>query len=117
MIKLPINLSPITRIAMGLVALAGSIILLTATLFAVMPDNRCRDLDNLLKATLDALTCAGVWDDDSQIHDLRITRGKKGEAGGMMIVMIAVHKEPLFDETKALEAGGLSSLAVRRVQR
>ena len=38
MIKLPINLSPITRIAMGLVALAGSIILLTATLFAVMPE-------------------------------------------------------------------------------
>jgi crossover junction endodeoxyribonuclease RusA len=36
------------------------------------PDNRRRDLDNLLKAVLDSLTHAGVWSDDGNIVDLRI---------------------------------------------
>ena len=36
---------------------------------AWMPDKRVRDLDNLLKAPLDALTRAGFWVDDSQIAD------------------------------------------------
>ena len=39
------------------------------------PDKRKRDLDNYTKATLDALTHAGVWDDDSQIDHLTIKRG------------------------------------------
>ena len=39
---------------------------------AWMPDARRRDLDNLLKAPLDALAHAGYYDDDSQIVDLRI---------------------------------------------
>jgi crossover junction endodeoxyribonuclease RusA len=39
---------------------------------AYRPDNRRRDLDNLLKAVLDGCTHAGVWEDDSNIVDLRI---------------------------------------------
>lgn len=39
---------------------------------AVMPDNRRRDLDNLLKAANDAMQAARVFEDDSQIVDLRI---------------------------------------------
>jgi crossover junction endodeoxyribonuclease RusA len=39
---------------------------------ANQPDNRRRDLDNYLKAPLDALMSAGVYEDDSQIVDLRI---------------------------------------------
>lgn len=39
---------------------------------ACPPDRRQRDLDNLPKAVLDALTHAGLWVDDSQIDDLRI---------------------------------------------
>lgn len=39
---------------------------------AFRPDNRKRDLDNLLKAALDALTHAEIFEDDSQIADLRI---------------------------------------------
>ena len=50
------------------------------------PDNRVRDLDNLLKATLDALTHAGVYKDDSQIVDLRIFWAQ--EKGGMLKVRI-----------------------------
>lgn len=36
------------------------------------PDKRKRDIDNPLKALLDALTMARVWDDDSQIKGLSI---------------------------------------------
>lgn len=54
---------------------------------AWMPDKRRRDLDNLLKATLDALTHAGIWDDDSQIDQLSINRAHT--IGGMLKVRIA----------------------------
>jgi crossover junction endodeoxyribonuclease RusA len=42
------------------------------TIEAWRPDERKRDLDNLLKAPLDALTHAGVYTDDQLIVDLRI---------------------------------------------
>jgi len=41
------------------------------TIAAHRPDKRRRDLDNLLKAALDGMGSAGVFDDDSQIVDLR----------------------------------------------
>ena len=53
---------------------------------AFMPDRRKRDLDNILKALLDALTHAGVWADDSQIVDLRIR--KAPTIGGMCKVLV-----------------------------
>jgi crossover junction endodeoxyribonuclease RusA len=56
------------------------------TIQAFRPDNRRRDLDNLLKAVLDALTAAEVWDDDSQITDLRIYWGP--DIGGYLKVNI-----------------------------
>ena len=40
---------------------------------ATRPDRRRRDVDNLLKSLLDALDHADVYEDDSQIQDLRIT--------------------------------------------
>lgn len=39
------------------------------------PDNRRRDIDNILKAVLDAMGHAAVYDDDSQIDELSIARG------------------------------------------
>lgn len=50
------------------------------------PDNRVRDLDNLLKATLDSLTHAGIYNDDSQIVDLRIYWAT--EKGGMLKIWL-----------------------------
>lgn len=50
------------------------------------PDKRRRDLDNLLKATLDGLAHAGVFDDDSQIVDLRIYWAP--DIGGMLKIKI-----------------------------
>lgn len=46
-----------------------------ASLVWYPPDARRRDGDNLLKAIFDALQCAGVVDDDSQIEDFRVRRG------------------------------------------
>lgn len=56
------------------------------TIEAWRPDNRRRDLDNLLKATLDSLTHAGLYYDDSLIVDLRIYWAP--EVGGMLKVKI-----------------------------
>ena len=50
------------------------------------PDRRRRDLDNLLKATLDGLAHAGVYEDDSQIVDLRIYWAP--DIGGMLKIKI-----------------------------
>ena len=56
---------------------------------ACPPDKRQRDLDNMLKAPLDALTHAGVWLDDSQIDKLFIERGDICK-GGRLLVMISI---------------------------
>ena len=50
------------------------------------PDKRRRDLDNLLKATLDGLAHAGVYEDDAQIVDLRIYWAP--DIGGMLKIKI-----------------------------
>lgn len=52
------------------------------------PDRRRRDLDNLLKALLDALTHAGIWADDSDIDDLRIVRAGV-QPGGRVFVKVS----------------------------
>ncbi len=39
------------------------------------PDQRRRDLDNYNKALFDALTHAGVWDDDSQVKRMLVEWG------------------------------------------
>jgi crossover junction endodeoxyribonuclease RusA len=54
---------------------------------AFRPDNRRRDLDNLLKAVLDGCTHAGVWEDDSNIVDLRIYWADS--IGGMLKVKVS----------------------------
>jgi crossover junction endodeoxyribonuclease RusA len=46
----------------------------SVTIDAYPPDRRRRDLDNVLKAALDALTHCGIWADDSQVAELRIRR-------------------------------------------
>ena len=60
------------------------------------PDRRTRDLDNYMKALLDALTHSEVWIDDEQIDELAIMRGKivprDGEIpGGMVRLKISLH--------------------------
>jgi crossover junction endodeoxyribonuclease RusA len=45
-------------------------------IYAHMPDRRTRDLSNLTKIVEDTLTYAGVWDDDSQVDDMRVVRAE-----------------------------------------
>lgn len=47
---------------------------LSVMIEAYPPDRRRRDIDNLAKATLDALQKAGVYHDDNQIDHLTIRR-------------------------------------------
>lgn len=51
------------------------------------PDNRRRDIDNLLKALLDALAHGGAYHDDSQVARLVIGR-REAVPGGKVRVKI-----------------------------
>ena len=47
---------------------------LAVTMKLYPPDRRVRDIDNVVKSTLDALCQAGVFVDDGQIDVLHVTR-------------------------------------------
>jgi crossover junction endodeoxyribonuclease RusA len=66
------------RIAFGDVALSLSIT-------AHPPDRRRRDLDNLLKAPLDAMQAAGVYQDDYQIEVIHLERGECVRNGSLIV--------------------------------
>ena len=53
------------------------------------PDRRKRDAENTLKASMDALTHARVWEDDSQIIDLRILRREVTPGGKLEVEVTA----------------------------
>jgi crossover junction endodeoxyribonuclease RusA len=57
-------------------------------ILAYRPDNRKRDLDNLLKAALDGMAKGMIYEDDAQIKDLRIRWAET--IGGMLKVKIEV---------------------------
>ena len=58
-------------------------------ILAFPPDKRKRDMDNVLKALLDTLERCKVFDDDSQIDDLRICRMPMDpERDGYVVVTI-----------------------------
>lgn len=48
------------------------------------PDRRRRDLDNVLKALLDALEHSGLYADDSQIESLHVMRRQMRPGGGVL---------------------------------
>lgn len=58
---------------------------LAVTVQVRAPDRRSRDLDNLGKCLLDALTKAGVWQDDSQIDRLTFIRSEPIKGGACIV--------------------------------
>lgn len=59
---------------------------LSVWIVANVPDKRVRDLDNISKALLDAITHAKViWADDYNIDDLRIVRGSQIKGGSVTV--------------------------------
>ena len=75
--------------ASGLQTLAGP---LAITLEAHAPDRRRRDLDNLLKCTLDSCQHGGAFHDDGQADLLVVVRADPAR-GGRLIVRL--HPYPL----------------------
>ncbi|MFK8827299.1 RusA family crossover junction endodeoxyribonuclease, partial [Citrobacter freundii] len=57
------------------------------------PDARRRDIDNYNKALFDALTHAGVWEDDSQIKRMLVEWGPIVPKGKVEITITAYKKE------------------------
>ena len=66
---------------------------LDVTISVRPPDKRKRDLDNVLKATLDALAHAGVYADDWQIDDLQVHRDEKIDGGSLLVSIIESNAE------------------------
>jgi len=54
------------------------------------PDNRKRDVDNVLKPLLDALEHAGAYENDSQIDKLCITRMDVTKGGSCDVVITEI---------------------------
>lgn len=54
------------------------------------PDRRIRDIDNVVKSTLDALCQAGMFDDDGQIDVLKVTRMSVVKWGAAKIILTKI---------------------------
>ena len=65
------------------------------------PDNRRRDVDNSLKCLLDAFTHGGLYEDDSLIHRLVVTKREPMPPDGMAYIRI---REWTEDKTTGADA-------------
>ncbi len=75
----------VVRIVRGATPIKGRAALLV---FAFPPDNRRRDLDNLLKGLQDALVHGGLLADDSDIDLLGVYRRGLHKPGGKVVVVV-----------------------------
>ena len=74
---------------------------LSVSVTLYQPNARSIDIDNRLKPLLDSLTKSGVWEDDSQIDCLQISRGPISRTNPRCEVTIEVIKpaeKELFPE-------------------
>lgn len=56
---------------------------------AWVPDNRVRDLDNIMKPVMDAMTHAGFWEDDCQVDQMCVYRGAKVSPKGACYIRVS----------------------------
>lgn len=62
------------------------------TITAHQPNRIKRDIDNIQKAMLDALSHAGVWRDDALVHSLSIAWGSPIEGGACDVWIGALNR-------------------------
>ena len=55
-------------------------------------DRRARDLDNLLKITLDSLEAAKVFENDKQVDRIKIVRREQHPEGKMLVLIKPIEK-------------------------
>lgn len=60
---------------------------------AFPPDRRMRDLDNLLKITIDSIKDAGLFPDDSQIDEITISRHEVAKPGYLNLFVTEIGVE------------------------
>lgn len=72
------------------------------------PDRRVRDISNVIKATEDAITHAGLWVDDSQIDGLMVLRGPVVTDGRMEVRIARVSDEPA--QQRLLDLAGAKAI-------
>ena len=58
------------------------------------PDNRVRDIDNVLKPLIDALTQAGVFEDDGQVDAIMVFRKEKLPHGHCFVEIFDMNERP-----------------------
>lgn len=61
----------------------------------IPPDKRKRDCDNHIKAVLDALEHAGVYENDSQIDEIRVNRLHVEPPGCCDVTICELTQEPV----------------------
>lgn len=66
---------------------------LAIKIIAEPPDKRRRDLDNILKAPLDALTHAGLLIDDEQFDEINIVCGQRVPGGRLGVKIYKIESE------------------------
>ncbi|MUN33233.1 RusA family crossover junction endodeoxyribonuclease [Escherichia coli] len=66
---------------------------LAIKIIAEPPDKRRRDLDNILKAPLDALTHAGLLIDDEQFDEINIVRAQPVPGGRLGVKIYKIESE------------------------
>ena len=76
------------------------------------PDGRKRDIDNHCKATLDLLTKAGIWSDDSQVDKLTLVRHGI-RSGGLVEILITKCQEDAQNLKPSKSYGNLSAVMSR----
>ena len=71
----------------------------TVEILLFPPDARRRDIDNYNKALFDALTHAGVWEDDSQVKKMLVEWGPIVK-GGSVEITISLFKPKTLETIK-----------------
>lgn len=64
------------------------------------PDKRKRDVDNYSKVLFDSLTSSGIWDDDSQVKEMKVKFVEPGNKNTAYTIIKIKEKEEEYDRPR-----------------